>query len=176
MCVGVCSITVQQVCAECICEGVLQTVANSNTDLNMAQKIQRMAVCAREKDLDDQEHRKRRTSMLVKKSCKAQINRYKEQVLKPYKLQLVQAITAEGKQNGKQFCVDIQEKLEDDKFMKRLVFGDEAIYHRNGKVNKHNVHTWGEENPHATVEHVRDSPKESVFSIISMKQVYGQFF
>ena len=33
--------TVEQDCAACICEGVLKTVANSNADLDMAQKIQR---------------------------------------------------------------------------------------------------------------------------------------
>ena len=77
--------------------------------------------------------------------------------MKPYKLQLVQAITAEDKQKRKQFCVDMQEKLEEeDEFTKRLVFSDEATFHMNGKVNKHNVHIWGKENAHATVEHVRD--------------------
>ena len=41
LCVGVCSITVEQDCAACIHEGVLKAVANSNADLDMAQKIQR---------------------------------------------------------------------------------------------------------------------------------------
>ena len=35
----VCSITVEQDCAACICEGVLKTVANSNADLDMAKKF-----------------------------------------------------------------------------------------------------------------------------------------
>ena len=38
-CVGVCSITVEQDFAACICGVVLKTVANSNADLDMAQKI-----------------------------------------------------------------------------------------------------------------------------------------
>ena len=33
--------TVEQDCAACICEGVRKAVANSNADLDMAQKIQR---------------------------------------------------------------------------------------------------------------------------------------
>ena len=42
MYVGVCSFTIEQDCAACICEGGLQkTVTNSNADLDMAQKIQR---------------------------------------------------------------------------------------------------------------------------------------
>ena len=54
--------------------------------------------------------------------------------MKPYKLQLVEAITADDKQKRKQFCVDMQEKLEEDEFNERLVFSDE--FHTNGKVNR----------------------------------------
>ena len=36
--------TVEQDCAACTCEGVLKTIANSNADLEMAQKIQRLFV------------------------------------------------------------------------------------------------------------------------------------
>ena len=49
MCVGVWSIIVEQDCAACICEGVLKTVANSNADLDMAQKIQRRRLFVQEK-------------------------------------------------------------------------------------------------------------------------------
>ena len=46
-------------------------------------KSKKKAVCAGEKDLDDQKHQKRRSSVFVKKSCKAQSNRYGEQVWNP---------------------------------------------------------------------------------------------
>ena len=45
-----------------------------------------------------------------------------------------------------------------------------------GKVNRHNVRIWGTENPHETMEHVRDSPKVNVFYAISSSKVYGPFF
>jgi len=93
----------------------------------------------------------------------------------PYKLQLVQALKTDDKQKHKQFCVDMQEELEDE-FEERLVFSDEATFHTNDKVNKHNVHIWGEENPHATVEHMRDSPKVNVFCAISKNHLHGPFF
>ena len=96
--------------------------------------------------------------------------------MKPYKLQLVQAITDNDKRTREQFCVDMQEKLEEDEFLERLVFSDEATFHTNGKVNKHNVRIWGEENPHATVEHERDSPKVNVFCAISKNRLYGPLF
>ena len=100
----------------------------------------------------------------------------KRLVMKPYKLQLVQAITADDKQKRKQFCVDMQEKLEEDEFNERLVFSDEATFHTNGKVNRHNVRIWGEENPHTTIENERDSPKANAFCAISKNHVHGRFF
>ena len=70
----------------------------------------------------------------------------------------------------------MQEKLEEDEFNERLVFSDEATCHTNGKVNRHNVRIWGEENPHATIEHERDSPKVNVFCAISKNHVHDPFF
>ena len=83
--------------------------------------------------------------------------------MKPYKLQVFQAITAADKRKRKQFCVDMQDKLEEDEFNENLVFSDEALFHTNRKVNRHNVYIWDEENSHATIEYERDSPKVNVF-------------
>ena len=94
--------------------------------------------------------------------------------MKPYKLQLAQAITADDKQKRQQFCVDTQEKLEES--CERLVFNDEAAFHTNSNVNRHNVTISGEENSHATIEHERASPKVSVFCAISKNHVHGSFF
>ena len=72
----------------------------------------------------------------------------KHLVIKPYKLQLVQAITADDKRKRKQFCVDMQEKHEEDEFNERIVFSDEATLPTNDKVNRNNVRIWGKENPY----------------------------
>ena len=58
-------------------------------------------------------------------------------------MQLDQAITADYKQKRKQFCVDMQKKLEEE-FYEHLVFNDETIFHMICKVNRHNVRIWGE--------------------------------
>ena len=50
-CVGVCSITVEQDCAACMCNGVFKTVANSNADLDIAQKILRGRLFMQEKKI-----------------------------------------------------------------------------------------------------------------------------
>ena len=97
-------------------------------------------------------------------------------VMKPYKLQVVQAITAADKRKRKQFCVDMQEKLQEDEFNERLVFSDKSTLHTNCKVNRHKVRIWSEENPHATIEHERDSPKMNVLCAISKNHVHGPFF
>lgn len=65
---------------------------------------------------------------------------------------------------------------EDDSFLSRVIFSDEATFHINGKVNRHNVRIWGLQNPHVTLEHERDTPKLNVFCAVSLKKVYGPFF
>ncbi|PNF14729.1 hypothetical protein B7P43_G08933 [Cryptotermes secundus] len=66
--------------------------------------------------------------------------------------------------------------MEDETFISRLIFSDEATFHLSGTVNRHNVRIWGTEQPHETVEHERDSPNVNVFSAVSQDKVYGPFF
>ncbi|PSN37647.1 hypothetical protein C0J52_24498 [Blattella germanica] len=65
---------------------------------------------------------------------------------KPYRLQLLQALGPADYIKRAEFCIDFQNKLEDDNdnFSARLVFRDECIFHLNGKVvNHHNVKSMG---------------------------------
>jgi hypothetical protein len=93
-----------------------------------------------------------------------------------YHLQLLQALNPQDHNLFLHFCMDIQQQLEEDGFAEKLVFSDEAMFHVCGKVNHHNVCIWGTENPHATMEHFRDSPKVNVFCVVSSCKVYGPFF
>ena len=68
------------------------------------------------------------------------------------------------------------QELEEDQFDEKLVFSDEATFYTNGKVNKQNVRIWRLENPHESLEHVRDSPKMNSFCAISKKHVHGPHF
>ena len=92
------------------------------------------------------------------------------------KLHLLQDLKETDKPAREDFCAQMQAMLEEDGFDDRLVFSDEATFQLTGKVNKHNTRIWGTENPHSTLEHVRDSPKVNVFCAISKKPVYGPFF
>jgi hypothetical protein len=42
-------------------------------------------------------------------------------------------------------------------FYHKICFSDEATFHLSGKVKRRNIRVWGSENPHAVVEHSRDS-------------------
>lgn len=98
-------------------------------------------------------------------------------VYKPYHLQLLQALRANDKVRRVEFCNAMLRNMEeDDSFLSRVIFSDEATFHINGKVNRHNVRIWGLQNPHVTLEHERDTPKLNVFCAVSLKKVYGPFF
>ena len=90
----------------------------------------------------------------------------------PYKLHLVQQLKDTDKPACRDFCIAMQQKMEDDGFDDQLVFRNEAIFHINGKVNKHNTRIWGTENPHELLEHQRDSPKVTVFCVMLKKAVW----
>jgi hypothetical protein len=63
----------------------------------------------------------------------------KRLVIKPYKLQMVQALTPNDKIVRHQFCLEMQADMEDVDFVGRLVFTDEATFYVNRKVNRHNL-------------------------------------
>ncbi|PNF43471.1 hypothetical protein B7P43_G10811, partial [Cryptotermes secundus] len=84
-------------------------------------------------------------------------------VYKPYHLQLVQALRANDKVKGVEFCKHMLKNMGDESFLPRVIFSDEATFHVSGKVNRHNVRIRGLQNPRVTLEHVRDSTKFNVF-------------
>ena len=82
----------------------------------------------------------------------------------PYRLMMLQHQTREDHTKRLHFCVSFQDLCGDDEnFLKKLRFSDEATFHISGKVNKQNARIWGTEKPHRFVENERDSPKTNVF-------------
>jgi hypothetical protein len=96
--------------------------------------------------------------------------------MRGYRLQLLQALNPQDHNLRFHFCMDFQQRLEEGGFAEKLVFSDEVTFHVCGKVNRQNVCIWGTENPHATMELIRDLPKVNVFCVISTCKVYGPFF
>lgn len=56
------------------------------------------------------------------------------------------------------------------------MFCDKTIYHISRRGNKQYLHIWGTEHVHATVEHVRDSPKVNVWCGLLHDHLIGPFF
>jgi hypothetical protein len=52
---------------------------------------------------------------------------------------MVQALTPNDKIVRHQFCVEMQADIEDEDFVRRSVFTNEATFHVNGKDNRHNL-------------------------------------
>ena len=93
--------------------------------------------------------------------------------VKGYRLQILQALNPQDHNLRLHFCMDFQQQLEEDGFAEKLVFSG---FHVVVSLNHCNVCIWDTENPHATMEHVRDLPKVNVFCVISSCKVYGPFF
>lgn len=88
----------------------------------------------------------------------------------------MQALNHENNAHHLHFSTEMGQHLEEDSFTENLIFSDEAMLHLYGKVNRHNMRTWGTENLHAAFEQMRDSLKLNVLCAISNKKVYEPFF
>lgn len=68
---------------------------------------------------------------------------------RPYHITLVQELNANDHRMRAQFCrwtLDILDQ--DPEFFWNVLFGDEAAFHSNGCLNRHNCHYWSPVNPH----------------------------
>jgi len=52
---------------------------------------------------------------------------------------LVQALTTADKVKRRDFCEEMHLKMEENDFVERIIFCDEATFHIRGNVNGHNV-------------------------------------
>ena len=94
-----------------------------------------------------------------------------------YKVQMLQALQPNDIPKRKEFAVNMLQRIsEDEAFFKRVCFSDEATFHASGKLNKQNVRIWGSEDPHASRELQRDSPKVNVWCGIMCNRIIGPFF
>jgi hypothetical protein len=69
----------------------------------------------------------------------------------------------------------MQLKMEEGGFVERLI-SDEATFHINGKVNRHNVCIWRTEQPHEQMKHSVTQRKVHVFCAVSREKVRGPVF
>jgi hypothetical protein len=68
-------------------------------------------------------------------------------------------------------------KIDDDgNFLRQICFTDEAIFHMNGCVNRHNWRIWGSEQSNEIHEYILDSAKVNVWCGLLCDRVVGPFF
>ena len=57
---------------------------------------------------------------------------------------MLQALQSNDMPRRKEFAVNMLQRIsEDEAFLRRVCFSDEATFHVSGKLNKHNVRIWG---------------------------------
>ena len=77
----------------------------------------------------------------------------------------------------KEFCEEILQLTADDpNFLSRILWTDEAKFHVNGVVNRHNSVYWSRTNDHVTISKPVNSPGVVVWGGIYSGGVIGPFF
>ena len=94
-----------------------------------------------------------------------------------YKIQILHALQPNDRPQRKEFAINMLARMDDDNdFLHRVCFSDEATFHVSGILNRHNVRIWGSENPHETRELQRSSPKVNVWCGAMFDQIIGPVF
>ena len=65
---------------------------------------------------------------------------------------------------------------EDEEFVGKMVWSDEAQFKLNGTVNRHNYVYWAPENPHVHVEKEVNLPGLNIWCGLSVRGLIGPFF
>lgn len=101
---------------------------------------------------------------------------HKQLLFRAYKVQIMQSLQPRDYSARYDFAVaKLAEIKEDDDYMKHVLFSDEATFHLNGVVNRHNARIWGSENPHAVFDTIRDSPKLNTWCGLMHNKFIGPF-
>lgn len=102
---------------------------------------------------------------------------HKKLKLHGYKIQLLHEIKPTDRPRRTDFAVEILQRIDNDpNFLQNVLFTDEATFHVNGSVNRHNCRIWGAEHPRVLAEYIRDSPKVNVWCGLMYNRIFGPFF
>jgi hypothetical protein len=97
-----------------------------------------------------------------------------------YKFQLLQELKPNDWPHQRNFCTDMLNCLKEyDLFLDKIFLSDEATFHLSGKVNRHNLITWGSQNPLQFVEVHRKMDRSwqlhSMATQITQSDTHGLF-
>jgi len=97
--------------------------------------------------------------------------------LHAYKIQLKQEIKPDDRPKRVDFATFMLNTIdEDETFLQRICFSDEAAFYVNGCVNQHNCCILGTQQPNEIHEYVQGSPKVNVWCGLLYNRVIGPFF
>ena len=95
----------------------------------------------------------------------------------PYKVHVVQELSEEHYASRLDFATDELERIREDPLrLQSLAFSDEAHFHIDGSVNRHNHRYWAPENPHWFVQQSLHPKKTTVWAAICADHLIGPFF
>ena len=95
----------------------------------------------------------------------------------PYKIQFVQALSEKDHDTRLRFArAQLIRLNSDENYLPHLFFSDEAHFHINGRVHKHNCRYWSKENPHWFSEQPLHSPRITVWAAIWQGGLIGPYF
>lgn len=92
----------------------------------------------------------------------------------PYKIQIVREPKQTNYIARLEFCEKMMEKINGN-FIDSLLMSDEARFHINGRVNKHNSRYWSFRNPRDLHKRPLHSPKVTVWCVLSTHGVIGPY-
>lgn len=102
----------------------------------------------------------------------------KKEKYHPYKVHLVQELTEDDPDRRIEFCEIMQNVCNHNpRFLRNILFSDEATFCLNGSVNRQNCRYWSRENPHWMMEkHTQYPQKVNVWAGIIGNRIIGPFF
>ena len=95
----------------------------------------------------------------------------------PYRIQMLQTLTASEKKQSSAMAVKMLEKIEETpSFLNLFWTSDEAHFHLDGKANSKTNVFWGSSRPNKIATKSLHSPKCTVWATISAKGIIGPIF
>lgn len=92
----------------------------------------------------------------------------------PWKIASVHELFDADEDRRMEFCNFIMEQMETDaSFHHKIIFSDEAIFHLDGSVNKHNLHYYSIENPHMGLPQSVKTRRLTVWAMIGYNGLCG---
>ena len=96
--------------------------------------------------------------------------------MKPFHSTTVQTLYPSDKAARLEMCTEFLTRIaEDDAYLNNVFFSDEATFHLNGRINRHNCVIWGKNNPHEIHEVPIKSPSVCVWAGMYRDRVIGPF-